>query len=241
MSVTDEDLDALLELSDVDARLARLAATLADLPEQKAVDEARERRAEIEREGDALRALLEEVTGEQKRRERDVAQLRQRLEAERARLYGGEINSAREMKSAEAEIDATQSRIDEQEDAMLEAMERTDDLEAQIEDKARGVSQGDAEIARLEEVRDEAAQSIIGQQAELEVERDEVRDRLGEEALTAYDRVRERFTAGVAVGELHGSACSSCRIDLPRADLNDLRDGPPLATCPSCRRLLVVR
>jgi len=239
--VTEEDLDLLLELSDVDAHIARIAATLADLPEQAAVDAALARRVELEQEGDALRVDLDQVASELRRREREVDQLRQRLDAERSRLYGGSITNAREMQSAEAEIESTQVRIDEHEEQMLASMERSDELDAAIEERARGVEQTQAETARLEEVRDEAAQHHLSEKAELEVSRDELRGKLSAEPLAAYDGMRERFRVGVAVGELNGTACSACRIDFSRADLNELKDGPPLATCPSCRRLLVVR
>ncbi len=240
-TVTDDDLDLLLDLSDADAELARVAAQLDDLPEQRAVDDAVGRRDQVTREGDALRVEVTTAEAEQRRLERDVDQYRARLDAERARLYGGEITNAREMQSVEAEIAATEARIDEREEAMLASMEAVEDLESRIEDRARTAEQTSAEITRLEAVRDEAAQALLARRAELSVHRDDLRERLGDEALAAYDRARERFPAGAAVGELTSRACSACRIELPHAEVNELRDGPPLATCPSCRRLLVVR
>ena len=75
----------------------------------------------------------------------------------------------------------------------------------------------------------------------MQVPRDRLREQLGEDALGAYDTARGRFAVGAAVGELQGRSCSACRIELPHAEVNELRDGPPIASCPSCRRLLVVR
>jgi hypothetical protein len=239
--VTDEDLDNLVELSEVDASIARLAATLADLPEQHAVVEAEGRRRALVEEGDALRVDIERANAEQRRHERDIDQLKQRLGAEQQRLYGGEITNAKEMQSVEAEIAATQTRVDDHETGLLEAMEHAESLEGQAEERARGVEQTTAEIAELEAARDTAAATILAERAELEVQRDGVREQLSAEPTARYDKVRERVAAGMAVGELSGSACTACRIDLPRAELNELRDGPPLTTCPNCRRLLVVR
>lgn len=240
-AVTDEDLDLLLELSDADSELARVAATLDDLPEQRAVEEAQARLREVVQQGDALRVEVTTAEAEQRRLQRDVDQYRQRLDVERSRLYGGEITNAREMQSAEAEIAATESRIDEREEAMLESMQLVEDLEARIEERARAAEQTEGEIEQLAAARDEAAQSLLAHRAEVEVTRDRLRGELGGDALTAYDRVRERLPAGAAVGELSGRSCSSCRIELPHAEVNELRDGPPLGTCPNCRRLLVVR
>lgn len=241
VDVADEDLDRLLELSDVDARRARIDAQLADLPEQQAVDEANQRLdAAIER-GDELRVESTTVDADQRRLEREIEQYQTRLAKEQQRLYGGEVNNAREMQSVEAEIESTQGRIDEREEELLEAMEASEALANRIEESARTAEQTRSEITELEADRDRAAQELMAQRAELDVEADRLRDSLGDTAVAAYDQVRERFTAGVAVGELSGRSCTACRIDLPHAEVSELRDGDALTTCPSCRRLLVVR
>ncbi len=241
VTVADEELDRLLELSDIDARRARIDATLADLPEQRAVDEANERLEAAVKQGDGLRVEVTTVEAGQRKLEREIEQYRTRMAKEQERLYGGEITNAKEMQSVEAEIQATQSRIDEREDQLLEAMEAAEDLAARIEEAARTAEQTRAEITELEAERDEAAQQLHAERAELGVTRDELRDQLGGAALERYDQVRERIPAGVAVGELSGRSCTACRIDLPHAEVNALRDGDPLTTCPNCHRLLVVR
>ncbi len=240
-TVTDEDLRKLLELSDVDAQRARLAATLADLPEQHAVDAATARlKTEIEA-GDALRVEVTTVEAEQRRFERELEQYRVRMAHERERLYGGAITNAKEMKSVEAEIQTTQVKIDEHETGLLEAMEVAEELDGRIEAAARTVADTEAEIVKLGEKRDTAAAQLIAQQAELDVQRDALRQDMAPHAIAAYDKVRERFKAGVAVGELSGAHCTACRIELPNAEVNELRDGPTLTTCPSCSRMLIVR
>ncbi len=241
MKVAEEYLDLLLELSDVDAQRARIDARLADLPEQRAVDEANERLDAAVKQGDALRVEVTTVEAEQRRHEREIEQFQTRMAKEQERLYGGGVTNAKEMQSVEAEIEATQRRIDEHEIELLEAMEAADDLADRIDQAARTAEQTRAEIVELEAERDRAAQELLAEKAELDVERDRLRGELGGEALEQYDAVRERIPAGVAVGELSGMSCTACRIDLPHAEVNELRDGDPLTSCPNCRRLLVVR
>lgn len=241
VTVADEELDRLLELSDIDARRARIDATLADLPEQRVVDEANQRLEAAVRQGDALRVEVTTVEAGQRKLEREIEQYRTRMAKEQERLYGGGITNAKEMQSVEAEIESTQDRIDEREDQLLEAMEEAEDLASRIEEAARTAEQTRAEITELEAERDEAAQQLLAERAELDVARDELRDQLGGAALEQYDEVRERIPAGVAVGELSGRSCTACRIDLPHAEVNKLRDGDPLTTCPNCQRLLVMR
>lgn len=241
VTVADEDLDRLLELSDVDARRARIDASLADLPEQRAVEEAEERRDAATRLGDSLRVEVTTVEADQRRHEREIEQFQTRMAKEQERLYGGEVTNAREMQSVEAEIEATQRRIDERETQLLEAMEAAEDLSDRIDEAARTAAQTAAEITELEAERDRAAQQLLAEKAELDVERDRLRRELDEASLEAYDAVRARIPAGVAVGELSGMSCTACRIDLPYAEVNELRDGDALTHCPNCRRLLVVR
>lgn len=241
VTVADEHLDRLLELSDVDAQRARIDARLADLPEQRVVDEAEERLEAAIKQGDALRVEVTTVEAEQRRHEREIEQFQTRMAKEQERLYGGGVTNAKEMKSVEAEIEATQRRIDEHETELLDAMEAAEDLADRIDEAARTAERTRAEIAELQAERDRAAQELLAEKAELDVERDRLRDELGETELEQYDAVRDRIPAGVAVGELSGMSCTACRIDLPHAEVNELRDGDPLATCPNCRRLLVVR
>lgn len=241
VTVADEDLDRLLELSDVDAQRARIDARLADLPEQHAVDEANDRLEAAIRLGDALRVEVTTVEAEQRRHEREIEQFQTRIAKEQERLYGGGVTNAKEMQSVENEIDAAQRRVDAHEEELLAAMEAAEELASRIDDAARTAEQTRAEIVELEAARDEAAQQLLAEKAELDVERDRLRDALGGVALEQYDAVRARIPAGVAVGELAGMSCTACRIDLPHAEVNELRDGDPLTTCPNCRRLLVAR
>jgi predicted nucleic acid-binding Zn-ribbon protein len=239
--VTDEDLDALLELSDVDANRARVAATLADLPAQQEVDAAVARRKTEVEAGDAIRVEVTTVEADQRRFERELQQYRDRLSYERDRLYGGGVTNAKESKAVEVEISTTVAKIAEHENGLLEAMEAAEELSERIEAAAGTVEQTSATIVELEAARDAAAQQLMAQMAELDVTRDALRETMAPHSTIAYDKVRARIKLGAAVGELRGSSCSACRIGLPHAEVNELRDGPNLNSCPNCSRLLIVR
>jgi uncharacterized protein len=59
------------------------------------------------------------------------------------------------------------------------------------------------------------------------------------ELLARYEAAAAR-AGGTGVGKLDDNACTACRIQMSRADVGELLAGPPLTTCPQCRRLLVV-
>lgn len=235
-----EDLDGLLELQQTDSSIRRLRHQLDDLPEQQQLEEAEQALTGLEAARGDLRVELDKVTGEQRQRDGEVELLRTRLEAEQTRMYGGQISNPRELQSLRAEIDSTQRRIGEHEDQLLEVMERQEELQGRADDLSDRRAEMDRLIDKLTAARDEAAKGLIAELAELEVARDGQRDSLPEPLLARYDDAVGR-TRGMAVGELRDGMCTACRIELPAVEYQQVLIGPPLTTCPQCRRLIVVR
>ncbi len=236
---TPEQLEGLLALSDTDAEIRRLQKRLDALPEQQQLEAAQQEGGALE-EARADRTLdQDQAQAVASREDREVAQLRERLAAEQQRMYGGEITNAKELQSMKAEIDSVQRRIDEHEDAELEAMERVEEIEAQIADLDRQIAATSQRVDELVVLRDEAARQLMAQIAELEVKAERQREPLPADLLASYDDARRR-AGGSAVGRLEGDRCTVCGISLSYADLNALYEGPPLASCPSCQNLMVI-
>lgn len=234
-----EDLEHLLELQATDHRVRKVEHILDDLPEQQQLAAARERVAELGREHADLRVELERATAEQRQLERETDVLIERRDAERVRLYDGSVTNARELKSVEAEVDATVRRIEEHEESMLAVMERLDELEHRSADL---LAQADAEssrVAELEVALDESAKEWLAELGELRVVRDRQAGEIPDDLLQRYEQAAQRG-GGTGIGRLEGNACTACRIEMSYADVGELHAGPPLTTCPQCRRLLVV-
>ena len=234
-----EDLERLLELQATDHRVRKVEHILDDLPEQQELAASRERVAELSRLHADLRVELERATAEQRQLERETDVLIERRDAERVRLYDGSVTNARELKSVEAEVDATVRRIEEHEDSMLAVMERLDELEQRSADL---LAQADAEATRVSELEvalDESAKEWLAELGELRVIRDRQAGEIAPELRQRYEQAAERG-GGTGIGRLDGNACTACRIEMSYADVGELYAGPPLTTCPQCRRLLVV-
>lgn len=234
-----EQLDTLLELSDADSSLLRLRRRLDDLPEQQQLDQAVEHRTALDQALGDRRLDRDRVQARLDKEDREVAQLKERLAAEQQRMYGGEISTARELGSMRAEIEAVERRIGEHEDAELEAMEELEQIEGEIADLEQQIQDADVAIEQQTVARDQAAQALLAEIAELEVTIEAQRQPLSDDLLKRYDQARDRF-GGRAVGQLDGDQCTACGISLSYADVNELVEGPPLATCPNCGRMMVV-
>jgi uncharacterized protein len=236
---TYEQLDLLLELQATDSTVRRLEHQLDDLPEQQQLLEAEARIAQLGHEHDDIRVELERASAEQRQLEREVDVLTQRRDAERTRLYDGSVVNARELKAVEAEIETTQRRISEHEDLLLEALERVDAMEGRAAELTAGQAHERQRVDELTLARDEAAKGILAQLAELGVLRERQASGLPAELLARYEQAATRY-GGTGVGRLEDNACTACRIEMSRVDVGELYAGPPLTTCPQCRRLLVV-
>ena len=236
---TAEQLELLLALQDTHSRIRRLEHQRDDLPEQRQLDEAQTRIAELQRAHDDVRLELEQVGSRQRQLERETEVLVERRDAERVRLYDGSVANERQMRSVEAEVEATQRRISEHEDELLEVLEGVEELESRQAELESELAQGREQVEQLTAARDEAAKGIVDELAEAEVTRERQAEELGSELLERFQAAAQR-AGGVGVGKLEQGTCSACRIELSRADIGELLAGPPLTTCPECRRLLVI-
>lgn len=236
---TSAELDLLLELQATDQRVRKLRHQLDDLPEQQQLELTLARAGELDRQHEDLRVELERANSRQRQLEREVEVLTARRDAERARLYDGTVVNAREMQAVEAEIETTIRRIDEHEELLLEVLEEVDALESTA---AALVADGEVartEAAALERTRDESAMHLLAELGELEADRDRRAAALPPELLERYEAAATR-AGGTGVGKLIDNSCTACRLSMSRADIGELLAGPPLTTCPQCRRLLVV-
>lgn len=236
--VTYEDARLLLGLQETLTNIRRLNHQLNNLPEQQALVETRKELDAIRDRAGAVRLEVQKVEGEVKKHEKDLGVLRLRKTKEQEKLYGGGVTNAREMKSVEAEIKAIDDRIDEHETGELEALEKLDELEQATNQLTDEDEAQVAEVAAAEQRRDEAAQHMIAEIAELEVEADKQRVLIPRDVLAAHEAVAKREAR--AVGELKDGSCTACGINLPAVEVNELRRGPTLGTCPCPKEILLL-
>jgi len=229
----------LLELADLDAELARLDHRRRGLPEVAELARLEARASELK---DALvvtETELGDLTREQSRAERDVEQVRTRIEKDRARLDAGQVSAARELASLQSEIESLHRRQGDLEEVVLELMERKETLDSRHDELTAERDSLGSEMAAVAARRDAAVKEIDEQAAKASDQRGSVASDVPPDLLALYDQIRK--TKGVGAAMLRARRCEGCHLSLNAADLNVIRASAPdeVVRCEECRRILV--
>ena len=233
-------LDDLLAVQLLDTRIDQLRHQRAHLPPRAAL-------RSLATELDAAQSLVDEAAARlkalrssQKEAEDHASLLEDKATAVDRTLYDGSVTAHKELESLQAEIRQLKEHQAEFEDQALELMEQAEPVEAERDERQRSV---DTLVARREELEAELA---VGE-AELDVQLDAlVAERTAAIApvpadlVSLYDALRERL-GGVAVAKLAGARCEGCHLEIPSAELEQVRRAPTdeAVHCPECDRLLV--
>ncbi len=230
----------LLELADLDTELARLDHRRRTLPEAAELEGLTARGAQVRDTITRADTELSDLEREQARAERDVDQVRVRIDKDRRRLDAGQVSNARELESLQSEVTSLHRRQSDLEEVVLDLMERREAAQARRDAAAAdqvGVEQEAAAVA----ARRDAALAEIGEQAgKASATRASVAAGVPADLLALYDKLRVQF-GGVGAAMLRRSRCEGCHVSLSTVDLNDIRTAAPdeVVRCEECRRILV--
>jgi uncharacterized protein len=229
----------LLELADLDAELSRLDHHRRTLPESQEYEQARAHDAELRDELATLEAQESDLARDQAKADRDVDQVRSRIQRDRARLDAGQVSSPKELENLQSEIGSLERRQSDLEEVELEVMERLDEVTRR---RASVASEQAILTGQLEEIgarRDSALAEIAEESGKASDRRAGIAAEVPADLLGLYDRLRAQHTVGAAA--LRGGRCEGCHLSLNTVDLGRIRAAPPdeVLRCEECRRILV--
>jgi uncharacterized protein len=230
----------LLELADLDTELARLDHRRQALPENAELEALSARAAQVRDAITLADTELSDLEREQKRAERDVEQVRVRIDRDRERLDAGKVSNARELESLQSEVASLHRRQSDLEEVVLDIMERRETAEARRDAAAADQVTAEQERAMVAARRDAALAEIGEQAAKAASTRASVAAGVPADLLALYDKLRVQF-GGVGAAMLRRGSCEGCHVSLSTVDLNAIRAAAPdeVVRCEECRRILV--
>ena len=230
----------LLELADLDTELTRLDHRRRTLPEHAELEQLAARAA---RAHDALvvaETALSDLGREQERAERDVEQVRVRIDKDQARLDGGAVSSAKELESLQSEVVSLRRRQGDLEEIVLELMEKLEGATARRDAMAAEQAGISAETSTVTARRDAALAEIAEAAAKASSARAAAAADVPADLLSLYDKVRAA-AGGIGAAMLRRGRCEGCRESLSMAELSQIRGAAPdeVIRHEECRRILV--
>lgn len=230
----------LIDLQELDSSLDRLAHRRRTLPELAEIARLEGRATELR---DALVAAETEVGDlqrEQKKAEQDVEQVRARADRDQKRLDSGQVTSAKDLGSLQAEIESLQRRQSDLEEVVLEIMERAEAADARVGALRAERAAAEEELAEAVRRRDEAQRGIDEESGMTSTARTGVAKDVPDDLLALYEKLRGQF-GGVGAAKLYRGACQGCHLALNTVDLNRIRAAAEdeVVRCEECRRILV--
>jgi uncharacterized protein len=230
----------LLELADLDTELNRLDHRRRTQPEIAELAQLGERAAKVRDAITIADTNLSDLDRELTRAERDVEQVRVRIDRDNERLNAGQVSNARELESLQSEVASLRRRQSDLEEGVLELMEKREAAQALRDGAAAEAETVAADTASVTARSDVAVGEIGELEAKAQTARASAVAGLPDDLLALYERVRAQ-SGGLGAAPLRRGQCLGCRVQLSTVDLNEVRAAAPdeVVRCEECRRILV--
>lgn len=151
------------------------------------------------------------------------------------RLYGGEVSSPKELGQLETRLDGLKQELSAAETEFLGAMERVEEIQAQVAKVKAGLAKTETQVKAAEDrvAHKESEWDLKSDMLVAEVE--DLRSVTEPSLLQLYDR-KKVTTRGEPVAYVQRGVCGGCRMELPAALRSQRGKGMPV--CEQCGRLL---
>ncbi|HET9876990.1 MAG TPA: C4-type zinc ribbon domain-containing protein [Mycobacterium sp.] len=233
-----EQQRSLLELSELDAELSRIAHRATHLAEQKDHERIQADHTSASDRLASMQIALEDLDAQATRFESEIDAVRQREERDRSLLDSG-VTNAKQLSDLQHELQTLQRRQSSLEDSLLEVLEQREQLQAQQTAESAVVGQLQTEMSGVQQALDAVLAELDATRRQRSTRRDELSAALDAELLALYER--QRAAGGRGAARLHGRQCGACRIEIDRGELARISgaDDDDVLRCPECGAILL--
>ncbi|MBR2835317.1 MAG: hypothetical protein IKE43_06385 [Coriobacteriales bacterium] len=228
----------LLELQQIDLDILRNRKLLDNLPEASNLQLIRNQQKELARKTTKITGLLKDQYIESDENDQKKSALT--TKAQEINNANATLSDYRLIQSNNAELDRIAKRVEK-----IDFLQKSVDAEIlrleELRDKSNQIKESlDAREAVLLNELKERVESLKTEVANLAARREALVEQLPPDLYEQY-RISCKQHAHIGVGKLEGRSCSGCGVELQQSQLDILRRGEDISRCPVCKRLLVVR
>lgn len=228
----------MLNIVDVDHKIANVAYRKKTLPEFAQLDELNAKRLALAEQMVASQTELSDAQADLERTETDLEPARTRLDRNQKKIDSGLVES-KVLQAMLDEIDHLKMRIDTLEDEQLEHMETVETLTARHETLAHDRREIEDQMRQLMVSRDAALAKLEAESADMIAARNTAASTIPADLMTLYDRIAAKLGEGAA--RLQGNRCAGCTLELNVIDMNAIKAASPdqVIRCSECGRILI--
>ena len=227
------ELQNLIDLKQVDARIAAVRAEVAALPKEVARIEAKlaGSKAAVE----AANAAMKADESARRKHESDIKDQQEKISKYRDQSL--KVKTNQEYKALMSELEHAEAEIRKLEDKILEIMVAADTRKDGLKQAEAALK---ADTTANEKEKEHARQQTAEDEQqldELNAQRKQLRSGVGEETVTHYDRVL-KLRGSVMAPVYEDESCSVCRVRLRPQVFQDVMSNQQIVTCFYCNRIL---
>jgi len=226
-------INLLLDLQKLDLERKELESEKSALPAalKKAKDEFNELKMRL----DERRRQLREKNIDIDRMEVDVKSIDEKVKKLQIQLNAASSN--KEYSTLKHEIGTFQADKEVIEDSMLEILNKTEELEAEIGSLKNSLEEKEEEFERAKVDTARKEHELRLDLAKLDGARQELARQIDPETFQTYERLLTRYEGEVLVPVV-GQSCGGCHMSLTPQTINLLMQNERLVKCKSCGRIL---
>lgn len=228
----------LLDLQELDSRIAHLKHQLKTLPQIAELEQARAERTEADNAARDARIARDDLSLAQRKADNDVEAVKARRVRDEARLNAGQ-GSAKDLAALQHELGALAKRIGDLEDIELELMEELEGTTAEANRLEGQVAEIDLRTAELEKSKAAAETEIRAEGSAAFAQRGPLVENFPADLLALYEKLRDQYGVGAAL--LRARRCGGCGLAVDAAELSKIRTTPAAEVVrhEDCGRILV--
>lgn len=238
MNATEQDISILRKLQEADRKVLSAKKEFQNLPHREAILEVRTKKDDIlkkkvqvqdmlDNEESKLTALVQE--------DEQLATKQEEITAELAEVQG----DYRAVTSKTRELDGVRKRREKVALELSRVEEQVNKINPVMKQIMTALTTMEEKEKQLVESFQKTRGSLRAVIAEGEKVRTELASMVDPALLKVYEQTLERC-GGVALADLVNDSCGACRSSFDSSRMSKIRSEAPIATCPSCHRLLIV-
>lgn len=227
------DLKTIIELQQVDLKMAELTTQIDALPAQIQILLAQLN--DFIHTHEERKKRLAANQKERKELEGEVKVIQEKIAKHKDQLY--QVKTNEQYRAMLKEIEGEESNIRKIEDQILEEMIEAEELQKHVADAAARLDGEKARVAGETKRIESERLADLEERDRLQARRKELEAALDEPLRDRYERIR-KARQGVALAVVREGLCTACNVALRPQLYNEVRAQESLLTCENCDRII---